>query len=279
MAPKKKVLTKIKKKKKKWVKVVGPKMFQHAALADIYVTDAKDALGRFLSLNLATVTGDIKKQSLQGYFKVISIKEGSPRAFAYGFQMLPSFLKRLVRRGRTKIADSFLAKSKDGFVMRIKPLLVSQTKVPKSLATKIRLAAREKLKEVASQTNFEAFLEEAIFQKLRRTVKEACEKIYPIRTVEIRSLKMEQRHYVETDGIKGGSVDIDVDVPVAKKAEKTEPAAEESAEHGKEAKKRASSAKEKSEPAEQPVEKKAASEKKSSPKPKKADDETDEDDQ
>lgn len=182
--------TKTKRKKKRWISIVGNKPFENKDLGESYVADAESLVGRNLKLNLMTVLGNPRKQNINIGFTITEAKENKGHATVNGFEMISSTLKRFVRRNKDKVEDSFLAKTKSGKLLRIKPLIITQANTYKSEQTRLRLTAREQIRDYTSKNEFEAIVQDLIDGKLQKTLKENLSKLYPLRAAEIRSAKI-----------------------------------------------------------------------------------------
>ena len=189
MAAKKKVkATKV--KKKKWVAVIAPKSFNSVHIGDTHVAEDEEVLKKSLSLNLGTVLGDMRKQSYHARFDVTSVKENKAQTALVSLTMTPSGVKRLIRRGRTKIEDSFLAKLRTGQIVRIKPVIVTINTCSKPTATAIRHAIRAKLKEVLASSSIEEFIQEIIGNKIQKVLKTVAQGSHPVRSADIRTVQL-----------------------------------------------------------------------------------------
>ncbi|MBR9703742.1 hypothetical protein GOV10_06890, partial [Candidatus Woesearchaeota archaeon] len=96
MAPKRKV-TKTKVKKKKWMPVVAPKIFNNAVLGETHIQDDAQVLRKSITLNLSTVMNDMRKQGYLVRFDVVKLHEGKAITALTGMNMTPSGMKRLIR--------------------------------------------------------------------------------------------------------------------------------------------------------------------------------------
>lgn len=189
MAPKKKV-AKTKVKKKKWMPVLAPKLFNNVVLGETHIQADEQVLQKSITLNLSTVMNDMRKQGYMVRFDVIKAHEGKALTALTGLTMTPSGMKRMIRRGRTKIEDSFLARLKTGQIVRVKPLIITINRCSKPARTSIRLAIREKVKQVLKDSTMESFVKEVLDNKLQRVLKDIAMKHHPSRSVDIRAIVM-----------------------------------------------------------------------------------------
>lgn len=189
----KKHVKKVQKKKKKWVTITAPKVFRTADLGEIPVTDEESLIGRTIKVNMMTLLKDPKKQNMNTSFIIKKIDDGKAITESYSFEIAPSSIKRFVKRRKDKIEDSFVCKTKDGKKIRVKPILITNGKVNNSTATEIRRCVRHNLaKHVASHT-LDDFISGLILSKSIMKIKDLVKKIYPVKILEIRKIKIETK--------------------------------------------------------------------------------------
>ena len=140
-----------------------------------------------------TITNDVKKQNINVQFEVTKIDQDKGHTTLKGYRILNSHIKRLVRRERSKIDDSFLARSKDNKIVRFKPLLISRTNAPRSVCTNIRIQAREVLREYSKTATVDQMFSDLFSGKIQRMMKEKLGKQFPLRVTDVRSLYIETK--------------------------------------------------------------------------------------
>jgi ribosomal protein S3AE len=185
--------------KKHWVPVLAPTLFKGEQLGESYVLETDSLKTRSISVNLMNITGDMKKQGFSVHFRITNVKEGKAHTRTTGIEMQPGSIKRLVRRGRTKIDDSFLIQLKGGQTARIKPLTITKSLTNNSTATAVRVRCRAILQEVCRDLTFETLVSDIVNQKLQRYVRTSLDTIYPIRSVDIRSCKLMPKHTLDEE--------------------------------------------------------------------------------
>jgi len=173
-------------KKKKWVTIVAPKFLQEQPLGETYIVDKKVALGKKITVNLMTILKDMKKQGISVTFAITGQKEEKVETEIIGFKFLNSAVKRMIRRNRNKIDDSFLAETRDGKKLRIKPLITTRSRTVKSVQSKIRKSIKVYLLEEIKKITKDQFMSALIFHKFQRSMYERLKKIYPIASCEVR---------------------------------------------------------------------------------------------
>jgi len=175
-------------KKKIWLPIFAPKSFNNMMLGETFVQEADRAVGKSITQSLMILADDPRKQGYSIRFDVTSVKEGKAQTQVLGMSMTPSAIKRLIRRNRDKISDSFVTKIAGGRLVRVKPVLVTRTLVSKAVQTSIRMTARKFLKEQYAKMRFDDIVHDIIDMKVQKQLKDLCGKIHPVRTADIKEI-------------------------------------------------------------------------------------------
>ncbi len=178
----------VKIKKKHWLPIYAPKSFNSIYLGETLVAESSTVKAKSITTSLMVLTDDPRKQAYSVRFDVTDVKDGKAETQVIGMLMTPSAIKRLIRRHRDKISDSFILRIAGGRMVRIKPLLVTRTRASKAAQTQIRLAARERLRAMYQKMRFDDIMLDIIDMKTQRTLKDLCSKTHPIRTADIKEI-------------------------------------------------------------------------------------------
>ena len=172
------------KRKKKFIDVDMPLIKKETQL---YAYEVKDLDGKFIKYDLT--------RTLRGKSVLLSLKidvEGD-KAIARPVEMkvLPSFLRRMIRKGTNYVEDSFSAKCKDA-KLKIKPFMITRKKVSRAVRKALREKAREELTDYVKNKSKETLFEEIFKNQLQKTLSLKLKKIYPLSLCEIRIFKVEK---------------------------------------------------------------------------------------
>lgn len=178
----------VKVKKKHWVAIHAPKSFNSTFLGETVVDDAQKVVGKSITTSLMMLTDDPRKQAYNIRFDVTAVHEGKATTQAIGVEMTPSAIKRLIRRHRDKISDSFILRIAGGRLIRVKPILITRTKASRSAQTGMRLLARQHLREQWQRMRFDDIIIDIIDMKTQRMLRDLCSKIHPIRSADIKEI-------------------------------------------------------------------------------------------
>ena len=175
----------IAKRKKKFFDVEIPLINK---VTNLRAFELKDLDGKFLKYDLT--------RTLKGKGTLIQLKvkiEGdraiaSPRKI----KLMPSYLKRMVRKGTNYVEDSFSADCED-FQLRIKPFLITRRRVSRAVRKALREKAREELIEYVKDKDVETIFQDLLKNQIQKPLSLKLKKIYPLSLCEIRVLEAKEK--------------------------------------------------------------------------------------
>ncbi len=181
----------LKKQKKTWFNIVSPQEFGNSIVGETLVSEPQQLVGRNVQVNLMNMLNDPKKQNIQLTFKIKSVREKNAVTEITKYELLPSYLKRIMRKGKEKIEDSFVTETKENVKIRIKSVMITKAKTQKSKLALVRKTAREFLTERSKAQSVSEVINDAITTKLQRELRERVKKIYPLAVCEFKMIMLE----------------------------------------------------------------------------------------
>ncbi|HSU72823.1 MAG TPA: hypothetical protein VLJ21_03160 [Candidatus Binatia bacterium] len=172
--------------KKGWVPILAPKMFNDAWVGETFIADPNEAIGRMVTVSMTILTNDPQRQSINLGFKIIGKNSNGLTTELLSYRYSPSSTRRFVRRGRSKLDDSFAVTTQDGKKLRIKPMLVTRGKAQGGVSAALQKAAREFFIVQMSKMKLEQFWNELVSHNLQKALGDSLRKIYPLSACEIR---------------------------------------------------------------------------------------------
>jgi len=135
--------------------------------------------------------GDPRKQNTDILFVTEKLKgETAVIADVYGYNMQQPALRKLVRRGKTKIQDSFKCHTGDKKPVVVKIFALTRNNVNKSTASRMRRLVKQLTVNKVSKMSFKDFVGDVIEGKFQKEMKSNISKIYPLRIMEYNTVKM-----------------------------------------------------------------------------------------
>ncbi len=177
-------------KKKEWHPIIAPDRFDNEKICESYVADSDDLEGRNVTVNMRDVTGDKRTQNMEIDFLITDVQEGKARTMVQGFKVLDGAIKRYIRKGRSRVDDSFTATTADGKRVRVKPLVVTYNRAPEEVLTKIRKRTKERIRELCEENAYEGVLDNVLNFNVQDELKEDLSELHPVRNFEIRAFRL-----------------------------------------------------------------------------------------
>ena len=171
--------------KKQWIPILANAYFTEP-IGETLAENPQAAVGRTATMSLAALTGASPRQSVVLTFLLTSADDAAVSAELVSYQILASSVKKLTRRNRSKIEDSFLCKTADGRTVRIKPLLVARSKLVQSTRAALQRNARAYLTRAIAKLSYDQLMMEIMQNKLQGGMRKALHKLSALQSSEIR---------------------------------------------------------------------------------------------
>ena len=186
-------------KAKQWYKVTAPPAFNNAVLAETLADEPEKLAQRTVEASLQDLTGDMKQMHVKLYFQVKSVSDLNAQTEFVGHHMTSDYIRRLVRRGNSKIPLVLDLQTKDGSRIRVKPFAVTDRRCQTTQAQQIRRIMGEMLTESATKNTLGGFLQDILVGGLNDRIYQACRKIHPLRRIEIAKSEILAAPTIESD--------------------------------------------------------------------------------
>lgn len=183
----KKVTKKTSVVKKKWYSILAPKVFNEVKVGETQLADPQKAVGRKMNVNLMGITGEPQKQNISVRLHISNLSENTFTTELLGYKMMPSGMKKMVRRNREKVDDSFVLETKDKKVIRIKPIAVTRGKTTNSVTTAIRKYVQARLAKHIAQTTYEDLVKEVLQKRITQDIYRELKKFHPMSVFDIKA--------------------------------------------------------------------------------------------
>lgn len=176
---------------KQWFPVLAPAYLDGQTLGDVRAKRPSDIQGRTINLNLSNVLGDKRKQNTEVTFEVVTTDSGKGHTETKRVGMTEQAVNRVVRRGRSRVDASFPLESRDGKTIRVKPFIITMTRVSNSVETALRHRAESILDDFLQDNDAASFFEAVINNTLQRQLKNELSEITPVRFFDLRESVVE----------------------------------------------------------------------------------------
>jgi len=173
-------------KKKRWFEIYAPALFNEQPVGETFIVEKEMAVGKTIKVNLMELMRDIKKQHILVKLKVIEVKDTKAITEVMSYEIVPSAIKRQVRRRRDKLDDSFMCRTGDKKLVKIKPIMLTAFNAKGSVQTTLHRAMRRILAGTLKRLSYDDILRDLVSGKLQNYLKDNLSRVYPLRYCEIR---------------------------------------------------------------------------------------------
>ena len=178
-------------REKKWITVNAPDSFNNVPIAYVPITDDENASGRVLEVTLYDILkGDPSQHQYKMYFQLDKVQDEKASSIFKRFEYSKEFLRSLVRRGSSKINFVIDAKTKDGYIFRIKVIALTHRQLNTSRKHDLRLIARDIINKTVPEMTIDQFVQATCYGKINSDIMAAAKKVIRIRHVGLEKVKL-----------------------------------------------------------------------------------------
>jgi small subunit ribosomal protein S3Ae len=178
-------------REKKWITVNAPDSFNNVPIAYVPITDDENAPGRVLEVTLYDILkGDPSQHQYKMYFQIDKVQDEKASSIFKRFEYSKEFLRSLVRRGSSKINFIIDAKTKDGYIFRIKVIALTHRQLNTSRKHALRLIARDIINKTVPEMTIDQFVQATCYGKINSDIMAAAKKVIRIRHVGLEKVKL-----------------------------------------------------------------------------------------
>ncbi len=203
-------------KKKRWLPILAPELFNKTQVGEIPLVSADVAVGRMLTANLMNITHDIKQQNINVSLRIDQVTENQAHTKIHSFKIMPSAVKRMTHRRVDIIEDSSIFLTSDKVRVRIKPMLFTRGNTSSPVRKALRKGMRNIILKTVKNTKADDLFRDALSNKIQHNVIKELNALYPLKRCVIRELSIEK----ERTRKKAKAVETEVEVPKTRRGKK-----------------------------------------------------------
>ncbi len=178
-------------REKKWVTVIAPDSFNNVPIAYVPITDEENASGRVVEVTLFDILkGDPSQHQYKIYFQIDKVQDDKATTIFKRYEYAKEFLRSLIRRGSSKINFIIDAKTKDGYVFRLKVIALTHRQLNTSRKHALRLIARDIIEKTVPEMTIDQFVQATCYGKINSDIMAATKKLIRMRHVGLEKVKL-----------------------------------------------------------------------------------------
>ena len=157
-------------------------------------------MGRVYEMTQQEFSGDFTKMHVILRFRVTECVGQDALTTFIGHHHQTDHIRRQIRRYRGKVDDVVDVVSTDGYLVRLKPLIITQKRVQTSIKQAMRAKARELIIAFASKATYSKIQTQILDGTMEEEIRKAVKPIYPVKSVAIRKSQLLQEGVVAEKG-------------------------------------------------------------------------------
>ena len=170
---------------KNWYNIVTPPSFDNITIADTLTDNPDNLINRVTEVSLQELTNDFRKSHITLHFKINKITESNAQTQFVGHSLTSDYLRRMIRRRRSKIEGVYDVNTRDGAIVRIKPFATTDKRIQNSQRRVVREAMRNTIFDIGNKSTLSEFIKYILDGKIGSDIYKNCRKLYPVKRVEI----------------------------------------------------------------------------------------------
>ncbi len=188
-------------KSKRWYTIRAPRdPWKFQKIGETIGETDEHILGRVYEMTQQEFNGDFTKMHVILRFRVSDCVGQDALTMFIGHHHQTDHVRRQVRRYRGKIDDVVDVVTTDGYLLRIKPLIITQKRIQTSVKSDMRNKARDVIMTAGAKMTFPQLQTAMLSGDLEKSIEDAVKSIYPVRTCVIRKSQLLQSGVVTDKG-------------------------------------------------------------------------------
>ena len=180
-------------KTKTWFKVLAPDMFGGQEIAETPADEPTKMVGRIVPVSLHELTGDFSKSHIKLTFIINNLRGNEATTVYQGHTLTSDYVRRMTRRKHSKMDGVYDVQTRDGYVVRIKSMAITEKRIQSAQEKLLRKFTGETITKLGSSSTLAELVKAIISGDLAKAIFKACKHIYPIKRVDISKSRILRR--------------------------------------------------------------------------------------
>jgi len=180
-------------KTKTWFKVLAPDMFGGNEIAETPADEPQKMIGRIVPVSLQDLTSDFSKSHIKLTFTITNLRGNEATTVYQGHTLTSDYVRRLTRRKHSKMEAVYDVQTRDGYIVRIKPMAITEKRIQSAQEKLLRKLTGDTITKMGQSSTLAELIKAIIGGDLSKAIFKACKPIYPIKRVEISKSRILRR--------------------------------------------------------------------------------------
>ena len=172
-------------KSKNWYNVLAPPAFDNVTIAETLADTPEGLVNRITGVSLQEITNDFRKSHITLFFKINKVEATNAHTEFIGHTLTSDYLRRMIRRRKSKIDGVYDVTTRDNAVLRVKPFATTDKRIQSSQKKVIREAMKKTIFDQAKTNIMSDFIKIILDGRMGSEIYKNCKKLYPVKRIEI----------------------------------------------------------------------------------------------
>ncbi len=204
-------------KAKNWYTILAPSLFNNVPVAETLAETPDNLIGRVTEVSLQDITNDFRKSHIKLLFVVDKIEQNTAHTQLKGHLLTSDYLRRMIRRRKSRVDGVFDVETRDGALLRVKPFAIAEKRIQSSQKKLIRNVMNDVIRKEGKAKTLNSFIKDCIDGKIGSEIYKHCKVFYPVKRIEINKTEIIRLPTIIIEDEKP------VETPEEKPSEPTEP--------------------------------------------------------
>ncbi|KYK32561.1 MAG: ribosomal protein S3AE [Thermoplasmatales archaeon SG8-52-3] len=177
-------------KAKNWYNIIAPPAFDSVTIADTMTDNPDNLINRVTGVSLQDLTNDFRKSHITLFFKINKVEEDKAHTQFTGHTLTSDYLRRMIRRRRSKIEGVFNVDTRDGALIKVKPFATTDKRIQNSQRKVVREAMKKTIADQAKDSTLSEFMKNILDGRMGSEIYKNCKKLYPVKRIEIHKTEV-----------------------------------------------------------------------------------------
>jgi small subunit ribosomal protein S3Ae len=188
-------------KAKRWYNIRAPRFpWNYQQIGETLGEADENILGRIYEMTQQEFDGDFTKMHVKLRFRVTDVVGSDALTQFIGHQHQNDYTRRQIRRYRGKVDGVYDAVTTDGYLIRLKTLVITDRRIQTSVKQAIRAISKDVILGYAAKSTFAKLQKGMLGSELEEALKEALKPLSRVRSAVVRKSQLMQEGVVVEDG-------------------------------------------------------------------------------
>jgi small subunit ribosomal protein S3Ae len=177
-------------KAKNWYQIQAPSLFDNVPISETLSDKPDSLIGRVTQISMQDLTNDFRKSHIKLFFKINKVEESTASTYFKGHTLTSDYLRRMIRRRKSRVDGVYDVETKDGAYLRVKPFAITEKRIQNSQKKLIRSVMKETIVNNGKTKTLNELLKEILEGRTGSEIYKNCKKFYPVKRVEIHKTEI-----------------------------------------------------------------------------------------